>query len=173
MRLASATLLFLFVSWSAHGFIPPEVIQRPTNALAAAGEGFGVVESPVDVSRLTMIQVKTKLLDLLPKMMGTPDDFKLVETYVNALEEKYAPPQTLDFLNLAMGGDWQLVCTSAIFIDCFFLTFYFDMTSNKDSIIYKVPHLLSPCPTAIFNEHSGRAQTELSIKGIVPKCRTQ
>jgi hypothetical protein len=110
MRPASISL-FLLSLWSAHGFIAPLVIQRQKNALAAAGEGFGVVETPLDVSGLSMMQVKTKLLDLLPKMMGTPDDFKLVETYVNALEDKYAPPQTLDFLNLAMGGDWQLVRT--------------------------------------------------------------
>jgi hypothetical protein len=33
----------------------------------------------------------------------------LVENYVNTLEDRYTPVQTLDFLNLAMCGDWQLL----------------------------------------------------------------
>lgn len=63
----------------------------------------------MDFSDLTLIDLKTRLLDLLPRMTGKPEEFRLVEAYVNHLEKKYAPPQTLGFLNLAMGGTWQLV----------------------------------------------------------------
>ena len=37
------------------------------------------------------------------------EEFRQVETLVNALEEKYVPAQTLGFLNLAMAGEWQLL----------------------------------------------------------------
>jgi hypothetical protein len=42
-------------------------------------------------------------------MTGTNEEFRLVETYVNALEGAHIPPITLDFFNLAMTGDWQLL----------------------------------------------------------------
>ena len=61
------------------------------------------------LSSSPVLQIKDKLLDLLPRMTGTPEDFAMVESYINTLESKYAPPQTLDFLNLAMGGTWQLL----------------------------------------------------------------
>ena len=53
--------------------------------------------------------VRDLLVDLLPRMTGQKDEFRQVEDYINALEDKYVPVQTLDFLNLAMGGDWQLL----------------------------------------------------------------
>lgn len=54
-------------------------------------------------------EIKEKLLDLLPRMLGTPDEFRCVEAYVNALEDRYTPVQTIGFLNLAMDGEWQLL----------------------------------------------------------------
>jgi hypothetical protein len=42
-------------------------------------------------------------------MMGTAEDFRLVEAHVNTLEQRYVPTMTLEFLNLVMGGDWQLL----------------------------------------------------------------
>ena len=57
-------------------------------------------------------EVKDLLLDLLPRMKGTKEEFRLVEAYVNALEDSYTPPQTLDFLNLAMSGEWQFLFTT-------------------------------------------------------------
>lgn len=54
-------------------------------------------------------EIKEKLLDLLPRMMGTAEEFRCVEAYVNELEGRYTPVQTIDFLNLAMAGDWQLL----------------------------------------------------------------
>ena len=53
--------------------------------------------------------IKEKLLDLLPRMMGTTEEFRSVEAYVNALEDRYTPMQTIGFLNLAMNGEWQLL----------------------------------------------------------------
>jgi len=69
-------------------------------------------EDKDDLSDLTTVdtmEVKRRLLDLLPRMMGTDEEFRMVEAYVNTLEERYTPVQTLDFLNLAMSGDWQLL----------------------------------------------------------------
>lgn len=63
----------------------------------------------IEVDLLDTTQIKSRLLDLLPRMTGSSAEFKDVETLVNALEARYAPVQTLDFLNLAMSGDWQLL----------------------------------------------------------------
>lgn len=57
-------------------------------------------------------QIKDLLLELLPRMTGTAEEFKKVEDYVNALEEKYLPPTTLGFLNIAMAGEWQFLFTT-------------------------------------------------------------
>jgi hypothetical protein len=64
------------------------------------------------IMKMNATQLKEKLLDLLPRMTGTSEEFKSVESYVNALEDKFMPPQTLDFLNLAMVGEWQFLFTS-------------------------------------------------------------
>ena len=85
----------------------------PLQSIEASGRGFGVVADRTthegSLSSLSVLQIKDKLLNLLPRMTGTPEEFSLVESYVNELESKYAPPQTLDFLNLALGGTWQLL----------------------------------------------------------------
>jgi len=62
-----------------------------------------------DLSSLRCDDIKEKLLDLLPRMIGTAEEFRSVEAYVNALEDKYLPVQTIGFLNLAMDGEWQLL----------------------------------------------------------------
>jgi PAP_fibrillin len=62
-----------------------------------------------DLDSLKIEEIKGKLLDLLPRMMGTPEEFRSVEAYVNALEDRYTPVQTIGFLNLAMAGEWQLL----------------------------------------------------------------
>lgn len=64
------------------------------------------------ILKMNPTQIKEKLLDLLPRMKGTKEEFKYVEAYINALEDKFIPPQTLDFLNLAMVGEWQFLFTS-------------------------------------------------------------
>ena len=40
---------------------------------------------------------------------GNEYEYRLVEKYVNLLEGRYVPVVTLDFLNLAMSGEWQLL----------------------------------------------------------------
>ena len=101
---------------SVHAFsVPISYRKGQSFPLAATGDGVGILETPFrlseqeDLSALSILEVKDRLLHLLPRMKGGNEEFKLVETYVNVLEDKYSPPQTLDFLNLAMGGDWQLV----------------------------------------------------------------
>jgi hypothetical protein len=62
-----------------------------------------------DLERLTVGEVKSRLIELVPRMMGSAGEFKLVESYVNVLEDRFEQIQTLDFLNLAMSGEWQLL----------------------------------------------------------------
>lgn len=99
--------------------------QQRTRLILLAAKGFGVtVEREIKeaatsaakddeddnmTNKLPTLEVKRRLLDLLPRMMGTPEEFKLVESYINVLEDRYQPVQTLDFLNLALQGDWQLL----------------------------------------------------------------
>jgi hypothetical protein len=66
-------------------------------------------EDDLELSTLDSLRIKKKLLNLLPRMTGSADEFRMVESYVNALEDRYTPVQTLDFLNIAMTGEWQLL----------------------------------------------------------------
>lgn len=82
-----------------------------------AGKGFGKVDEKKekelkDPMEMKPDEIKKLLIDLLPRMTGTAEEFKLVEEYVNALEDKFVPAQTLDFLNLAMNGEWQFLFTT-------------------------------------------------------------
>jgi hypothetical protein len=85
-----------------------------------SGKGFGVIENAevatqsneqdeIEMATLDTMEIKRRLLDLLPRMMGTAEEFDLVTSYVNTLEDRYSSIQTLDFLNLAMAGVWQLL----------------------------------------------------------------
>jgi hypothetical protein len=74
----------------------------------AAPKGFGKSKSNT-VERDNTMTVKDKLVDLLPRMTGLDEEFRTVESYVNTLEEDYQAAQTLDFLNFAMQGEWQLL----------------------------------------------------------------
>mmetsp|Transcript_15009 Transcript_15009/g.34636 ORF Transcript_15009/g.34636 Transcript_15009/m.34636 type:complete len:326 (-) Transcript_15009:320-1297(-) len=62
-----------------------------------------------DLSTMDTLEIKTRLLDLLPRMTGTREEYNKLESYVNTLEERFVAPQTLDFLNLIMSGEWQLL----------------------------------------------------------------
>lgn len=73
------------------------------------GEESHALLSSTALSTMSTLEIKKELLDLLPRMTGTEEEFSKVESYINELEAKYAAPQTLDFLNLAMGGPWQLL----------------------------------------------------------------
>ena len=97
-------------------------VASSTSGPSTSGQGFAPaketrkVKTPEELKEeamaMTPAQLKEKLLDLIPKMMGKPDEFRLVESYVNALEDKFVPPQTLGFLNMAMIGDWQFLFTT-------------------------------------------------------------
>jgi len=98
-----------------------------TSESAGASKGFGtsaaVAENPKKSSNkasagsnnmnrfsgISQTELKDRLLDLVPRMTGTEEEFRDVEDLVNALEERYQPAQTLQFLNFAMRGEWQLI----------------------------------------------------------------
>jgi hypothetical protein len=61
------------------------------------------------VESMSAEEAKKRLIDLIPRMTGKDEEYRAVEAYVNLLEDKYSPVQTIDFLNLAMSGSWQLV----------------------------------------------------------------
>ena len=128
---AIAVLLF---AWdgnkSADGFSPPRRITARTLASASltAAEGLPppMKERPIrrrttkpndenddagggDDGALSVDEAKTALIELVPRMTGIDSEYRAVESYINLLEEKYSPVQTLDFLNLAMAGEWQLL----------------------------------------------------------------
>lgn len=81
---------------------------------SAPSKGFAnqPEEKSSDPMDWKVYEVKEALLDLIPRMTGTEEEFRKVESYINALEDKFLPPQTLGFLNLAMAGDWQFLFTS-------------------------------------------------------------
>jgi hypothetical protein len=86
-------------------------------ATKTPGKGFGKVEEKKEKEQKDPMEmrpddIKELLIELLPRMTGTEQEFKLVEEYVNALEDKFVPAQTLDFLNLAMNGEWQFLFTT-------------------------------------------------------------
>jgi hypothetical protein len=62
--------------------------------------------------RMNTDELKSQLVDLLPRMTGSTEEFRQVEAYINALEEKYTPPQTISFLNMIMAGEWQFLFTT-------------------------------------------------------------
>lgn len=82
-----------------------------SSATAIVDEDASESESniPIELQEMQAAQVRDLLVDLLPRMTGQKDEFRQVENYINALEDKYVPVQTLDFLNLAISGDWQLL----------------------------------------------------------------
>ena len=100
--LASASL-------TAAGGSPPPMKERPIRRRTTkpndekddAGGGYD--------GALSVDEAKTALIELVPRMTGIDSEYRAVESYINLLEEKYSPVQTLDFLNLAMAGDWQLL----------------------------------------------------------------
>jgi len=111
----SATSAFVHIRRTTHDNCPNKSIRRHHVTRANAAKGFGqTVEKNTkpsidDMSKSSPIQLKEMLVDLLPRMTGQEEEFRTVEALVNALEAGYQPPQTLDFLNLIMNGDWQLL----------------------------------------------------------------
>jgi len=65
-----------------------------------------------DYSMYSTSELKTQLLDLIPKMTGKdPEENEKVISLINQLEVNYSqtPIQTLDFFNLMVVGKWQLL----------------------------------------------------------------
>mmetsp|Transcript_34195 Transcript_34195/g.62944 ORF Transcript_34195/g.62944 Transcript_34195/m.62944 type:complete len:277 (-) Transcript_34195:194-1024(-) len=89
-------------SLAAEGFAPAVVKERPTKKITKVNG-----ESSIDA--LSADEAKCALIDLIPRMTGEDEDYRAVESYINLLEDKYSPVQTIDFLNLAMAGEWQLL----------------------------------------------------------------
>lgn len=90
-------------SLAAEGFGSSAVRERPANEETETNG-----ESSIDAS-MSAAEVKRALTDLVPSMTGKEEEYRTVESYVNLLEEKYSPVQTIDFLNLAVSGEWQLL----------------------------------------------------------------
>jgi len=57
--------------------------------------------------------MKERLLDLLPRMK-TEEDGRSAENFINTMESDFTPFQTLDFMNLAVGGEWQLLFSTKL-----------------------------------------------------------
>lgn len=85
----------------AEGFGNTSVKDRPNKNKSTASES--------SIENLSAEEAKKRLIDLIPRMTGKDEEYRTVEAYVNLLEDKYSPVQTIDFLNLAMSGEWQLV----------------------------------------------------------------
>jgi hypothetical protein len=116
MRLLPITFTSLFFSAvSVKAFVNPLQTERlpvqrdVSQQVASKGFGKNVEKKEADFSTLSVMKLKDKLLDLLPRMTGQEEEFRTVEALVNALEDQYQPPQTLQFLNLVMEGEWQLL----------------------------------------------------------------
>lgn len=96
------------------------ICQHGNSPLFAEGFGSAATKdrrkrelsATLDLSSIECLSVadaKKQLIDLIPRMTGKDEEYRAVEAYVNLLEDKYSPVQTIDFLNLAIAGDWQLV----------------------------------------------------------------
>ena len=109
----------LFVSTAGKGFAPTTGGSKPTSpkeqpiTISSPTEDEGEVDQLKAMTmKMDVPELKTRLIELIPRMKGSRDEFRQVEAYVNALEDKFTPPQTLGFLNLAMAGDWQFLFTT-------------------------------------------------------------
>jgi len=90
-------------------------------SLSLATQGFGAVKERPSTKQKTQAveelsaenssadEAKRALIDLIPRMTGQKEEYRAVESCINLLEEKYVQVQTLDFLNMAMVGEWQLL----------------------------------------------------------------
>ncbi|KAL3806722.1 hypothetical protein ACHAXA_008218 [Cyclostephanos tholiformis] len=133
----SRTIAILLLAWdgnkSAYAFAPPRrgtTAHSQASASPTAAEGIAPMKErptrrrkmkPNDEKNdavivgggggraLTVDEAKTALMELVPRMMGIDAKYRAVESYINLLEDRYSPVQTLDFLNLAMAGEWQLL----------------------------------------------------------------
>ncbi|KAL7548531.1 hypothetical protein ACHAWF_011817 [Thalassiosira exigua] len=100
------------VSLAAEGFAPAAPVkERPPKP---EQENDELDEGEPSTGSLSADEAKRALVDLIPRMTGSDEEYRAVESYVNLLEENYAPVQTIGFLNLAMAGEWQLLFSTNI-----------------------------------------------------------
>mmetsp|Transcript_17396 Transcript_17396/g.35633 ORF Transcript_17396/g.35633 Transcript_17396/m.35633 type:complete len:282 (-) Transcript_17396:161-1006(-) len=95
-------------SLSAEGFGRTSVKEKPKND-STKSEPHSVPSDAANTCGMSAADAKKALIDLIPRMTGKDEEYRAVESYVNLLEEQYVPVQTIDFLNLAMAGEWQLL----------------------------------------------------------------
>lgn len=62
-----------------------------------------------ELELLPLEQIKSRLLDLLTRMTGKSEEHEELTSLINAIEAKYEPVLTIDFFNMAVSGDWQLL----------------------------------------------------------------
>jgi hypothetical protein len=118
--LLSVTILPSAIAFQTPAFSARNQIATSlrVSAAPAPGTGFGKIQKEQDAEKERTLddmrpdEIKKLLLDLLPRMTGTREEFRLVENYVNAIEAKYVQPQTLGFLNMAIAGEWQFLFTT-------------------------------------------------------------
>lgn len=100
-RLSSARTL-VALSVVAEG-LAPAAVKETRNEKKTKATGVKSIDT------VSAEEAKRLLIDLVPRMTGKEEEYRAVESYVDLLEETYAPVQTLGFLNLAMAGEWQLL----------------------------------------------------------------
>lgn len=102
----TATAKTSFVSTSIKS---SPVAEAPLDSIAH-------VSSNTDMTKMPLLEVKKRLVELVSKINAVPasaEDLQLLQDYINVMEDRYEPAQTLDFLNLAMGGTWQMVFSTS------------------------------------------------------------
>ncbi|CAJ1966443.1 unnamed protein product [Cylindrotheca closterium] len=107
-----------------------------------------VEEITVDVNSLDTLEVKKRLLELLPRMTGSSTEFREVETLVNTLEDRHKPVLTLDFLNLAMAGEWQLLFSTSL--------------SSRPRQNFRITEMFQRVESVSMNSQKGTVANEVS-----------
>merc|ERR1719469_422554 len=92
----------LFVSPPSSAPMMKEDIIRPDKEISE-GENR-------NLDNLSLNEVKSLLLTILQKSSIMKKDLVYISDLVNVLEQKYVPVQTLEFLNFAIAGEWEMVC---------------------------------------------------------------
>ena len=139
---------------SAEGFGSTVVKERPKKQKDPAG-------TDPSMQNMTAEEAKQRLMELIPRMTGKDEEYRTVEAYVNLLEEKYSPVQTIDFLNLAISGDWQLVSI----VNLYFLSIWLPLSFNSFVIL--------TFSAVIFNEADRCTKQKITTARIIPKNRSR
>jgi len=107
-----------------------------------------IEDSILDVNSLDTSEIKGRLLDLLPRITGSSAEFRQVETLVNTLEDRHKPVLTLDFLNLAMAGEWQLLFSTSL--------------SSRPRQNFRITEMFQRVESVLMNSLQGTVANEVS-----------